>query len=414
MQPTIALDRTLVAVNVDGIVHMMLELTAPPAAASERAPIDAVVVLDRSGSMDGAPIHAVREATCNLLRLLGPKDRLGVVVFDDEAEMVLPLASHNPDTASLRVRAIETGGSTNLSGGWLKGLEMLSSDARPQALRRIIVLTDGHANMGVTDSPSLCGLMSAARNQGITTSTIGFDDGYDEVLLAALADAGAGNDYWCAGPDQAPQVFAAEFDGLASVVAQNISVEIRPTDAAEVAVLNEYPIVAVEGGLQVSLGDAYGGERRRVIAMYRLNAPNAIGEIDLGELVIRWASMVGDVALRTTTISVRVNATDDPAAPDLAASPVVTEQVNVLKAARSRKTAHESLMRGDIDGARVALRDAVDTLKLIDGEEVQLAQARFDLSELDRGEWNAASTKRLFSTQRATQKGRRSRFDDPN
>ena len=124
--------------------------------------------------------------------------------------------------------------------------------------------------------------------------------------------------------------------------------------------------------------------------------------------------MVGDVALRTTTISVRVNATDDPAAPDLAASPVVTEQVNVLKAARSRKTAHESLMRGDIDGARVALRDAVDTLKLIDGEEVQLAQARFDLSELDRGEWNAASTKRLFSTQRATQKGRRSRFDDPN
>ena len=414
MQPTIALDRTLVAVNVDGIVHLMLELTAPPAVGVERAPIDAVVVLDRSGSMAGAPIHAVREATCNLLRLLGSEDRLGVVVFDDEAQMVLPLASHEPDAASVRIRAVEAGASTNLSGGWLKGMEMLSGDVRPEALRRIIVLTDGHANAGVTDSLSLCGLMSAARNQGITTSTIGFDDGYDEVLLAALADAGAGNDYWCAGPDQAPQVFAAEFDGLASVVAQNISVEIRPTDAAEVAVLNEYPIVVVDGGFQVSLGDAYGGERRRVVAMYRLNAPGAIGEVDLGELVIRWASMVGDVALRTTTISVKVNATDDPGAPDLAASPVVTEQVNVLKAARSRKAAHESLMRGGIDGARAALRDAVDTLEMIDGEEVQLTQARFDLSELDLGEWNAASTKRLFSTQRTTQKGRRSRFDDPN
>ena len=140
-----------------------LLITAPPAVGAERAPIDAVFVLDRSGSMDGAPIHAVREATCNLLRLLGPDDRLGVVVFDDEAQMVLPLAAHDPDAASLRVRAVETGGSTNLSGGWLKGLEMLSGDVRPHALRRIIVLTDGHANMGVTDSPSLCGLMSAAR-----------------------------------------------------------------------------------------------------------------------------------------------------------------------------------------------------------------------------------------------------------
>jgi len=92
---------------------------------------------------------------------------------------------------------------------------------------------------------------------------------------------------------------------------------------------------------------------------------------------------------------------------------VVTEQVNVLKAARSRKSAHESLLRGDVDGARAALRDTVDTLQLIDGEDVQLAQARFDLSELDRGEWSAASTKRLFSTQRTTQKGRKSRFDDP-
>lgn len=78
--------------------------------------------------------------------------------------------------------------------------------------------------------------MPAARNQGITTSTIGFDNGCDEVLLAAPAgadaDADTGNDYWCAGPDLAPQVFAAEFGGLASVMAQNSSVEIRPSGAA--------------------------------------------------------------------------------------------------------------------------------------------------------------------------------------
>ena len=413
MQSNVFLDRTLVAVNVDGIVHLMLELEAPAAVASKRAPIDAVVVLDRSGSMNGAPLHSVREATCNLLRLLGPDDRLGVVVFDDEATMVLPLVTHDLDDASARVRAVTSGGSTNLSGGWLKGLEMLLSDVRPNALRRIIVLTDGHANIGIVDSDELCGLLGSARDQGVTTSAIGFDDGYDEVLLAALADAGAGNDYWCAGPDQAPQVFAAEFDGLASVVAQNISVEFRPTDAAEIAVLNEYPMIEVAGGVQVSLGDAYGGERRRVVAMYRLAAPDATGEIDLGELVIRWVSMVGDVALRTTRIRVTVNATDDPSAPDEAASPRVTEQVNVLKAARSRKEAHESMQRGDSAAARVALACAVDTLRLIGGEDAQLAQAQADLDQLDRGGWNAASSKRLFSASRSGQRGRKSQYDDP-
>ena len=214
MQPNLKLDHTFVAVNVDGVVHVLLELAAPEAIVTERAPIDVVVVLDRSGSMSGAPLHAVREATCNLLRLLGPTDRLGVVAFDDEVELVLRLTTHDADLAANRVRQIDSRGSTNLSGGWLKAFEMLSADGRADALRRIIVLTDGHANAGITDRDELCGIAAAAKKQGVTTTTVGFDDGYDELLLAAIADAGAGNDYWCAGPDQAPQVFAAEFEEL--------------------------------------------------------------------------------------------------------------------------------------------------------------------------------------------------------
>ena len=100
--------------------------------------------------------------------------------------------------------------------------------------------------MGITDADALSQLAASANAQHVTTSMIGFADGYDEQLLAALADAGGGNDYWCAGPDQATKVFADEFAGLASVVAQNISVEIRPTDAvAECLVLNEYPLTVV-------------------------------------------------------------------------------------------------------------------------------------------------------------------------
>ena len=120
MKPTIKFDRTLVAVLVDEVVHVMLELAAPPAASVKRAPLDVAVVLDRSGSMIGEPLEAVTSATAQLLRLAGPDDRIAVVSFDDNVQLVLPLAHHEPDGAGAAVRAIRSGGSTNLSGGWLK------------------------------------------------------------------------------------------------------------------------------------------------------------------------------------------------------------------------------------------------------------------------------------------------------
>jgi len=414
MKPTITLDRTLVAVNVYGIVHLLLELAAPAAVAAARPPIDAVVVLDRSGSMDGAPLEAVKEATANLLRLLGPDDRLGVVTFDDEVDLVLPLAHHDLHLVSAQLRGIRSGGSTNLSGGWLKAMEILAALGRTDALRRIMVLTDGHANAGIIDPARLRDLAKAAHSQRISTSMIGFDDGYDEVLLASMADAGGGNDYWCAGPDQTAAVFAAEFEGLASVVAQNISVEIRPAEGVEPAVLNDAPITIVPGGLQIALGDAYGGEQRRVVAMLRIGTPTVVGPVQLGEIVIRWASTVGDVELHTVTIPVTINATDDPDAADRATDATVIEHVNVLRAAQERRTAHDRIANGDVDGAAAALSRTIDLLAPLPACAAEVQQARFDLEELQHGAWTAASSKRLFSTQRSTEKGRRSRFDqDP-
>ena len=185
MKPTVKFDRTLVTVLVDEVVHVMLELAAPPAATMNRAPLDVVVVLDRSGSMSGAPLESVTAATAQLLRLAGSDDRVGVVAFDDEVQLVLPLAHHDPDIASRAVRAIQEGGSTNLSGGWLKGLELLTTAPRAESLRRIIVLTDGHANAGITGADQLVQLIKGGYGQGVTTSCIGFDAGYDEQLLAA-------------------------------------------------------------------------------------------------------------------------------------------------------------------------------------------------------------------------------------
>ncbi len=410
MQPIVKFDRTLVTVLVDEVVHVMLELAAPPANPLERAPLDVVVVLDRSGSMAGEPLASVLSATAHLLRLAGPDDRLGVVAFDDTVQMVVPLADTDVDAAVQRVNTIHAGGSTNLSGGWLKALEMLTLQPRPDALRRIILLTDGHANAGLTGMNQLAPLVKTGHTQGVTTSFIGFSDGYDEELLAALADAGMGNDYWCDGPDQAAKVFADEFGGLASVVAQNVSVEITPSaGVAATAVLNEFPITELPNGVQVMMGDAYGGERRKLVAKFHLRPSTATGRVDVATLTVRWASTGGDLALHTVTVPVVVHA-GDGGQTDPGASPEVTEEVLRLEVAKARREAREAAERGDHGEASTHFIRGARMASVLPMSEALVNELLADADDLQRGHWDATQAKRNFSRSRSTSKGRRADY----
>lgn len=413
MQANVKMDRTLVAVEVDETVHVMLELVAPPAPAVERAPIDVVAVIDRSGSMGGQPLVSVIAATNMLIRLLDPTDRIAVVTFDDQVDLVMPLAHHDAATAAGLLAQVRAGGSTNLSGGWLKGFEILSAHGRPEAVKRVIVLTDGQANAGITSRDELATLTQGARAQQVTTTMVGFGDGFDEQLLSAMADAGGGNDYWCAGPDQAPQVFADEFTGLASVVAQNVSVEIRPTDASDgLLVLNEYPITDVDGGMQIALGDAFGEERRRVVAMLHLKPTTEIGTVHVADVVIRWASTIGPVALHTVVVPVTVGAAPGTDADRAGIDPVVTEEVNVLKIARARKEANEAARRGDHDAAGDVLRSVASLTSQARMSVPDLAEFSADIERMSSGHWMEVDSKRMHSNMRQSTKGRKTRYDD--
>ncbi len=414
MQPQLSFDRTIIATRNDEIVNVLLELTAPPAPAIERKPLDVVLVLDRSGSMAGNPLQAVTKAAAQLLRLVGPEDRIGVVAFDNEVDLVLPLGQHDAVAAGRTLRAIQPGGSTNLSGGWLKGFEMLVAGGREDVLRRIIVLTDGHANAGLSSPDDLLPLIGSGQAKGVSTSCIGFGDGYDETLLAGLADAGRGNDYWCAGPDQAAAVFADEFAGLASVVAQNVSVEITPTDAVAVAqVLNEFPITDLaSGGVQVALGDAYGSETRKVVARFNLRPLDADGSVDVATFTIRWASTVGDVALHTVTLPVMVTAGDVEAG-DPGADPRVTEEVLVLEVAKNRRAAREAAEAGDFEGASSLLRASVQVFACMAAPmSGEIDDLQLDIQRLDSRMWDAKSSKKLHARSRSASRGRKSNYED--
>jgi Ca-activated chloride channel family protein len=248
------------------------------------------------------------------------------------------------------------------------------------------LLTDGLANVGITDHGQLSSMAASAAGRGVTTTTIGFGDGFDEELLSAMADSGGGRDHFAASPEEAPSIFAQEFDGLAAMVAQNLSVEVLPVGPAiNVGILNEYPITSTGNGLQAALGDVYGGEVRKLVFEVHAPAMADLGEVKVAEVVIRWADIgVAEVKMHTRTIPVMVNVVSGADASGQPADSRVIDQVVILGAAKARKEARTLADQGDFDGARRILQDQTERLGSIAAASELFATATDDIEQLER------------------------------
>lgn len=407
--------KTMIARQTDEAVDVLLEVTAPEIAGVERPALDVVAVIDRSGSMAGAPLAAVKDAVKQLIRFAGQNDRISVVVFDDEVETVLELKHHDDVEAAIKaISRVRSGGSTNLSGGWLKAMQILVEHGRPDAIRRIIVLTDGHANVGLTSSEEFAPHVSTARAGGITTSCIGFADGYDENFLAAVADAGSGNDYWCAGSDQAARVFTQEFEGLASVASQNLEVTVSGTDAVrKIKVRHDFPTVDVDDRTKrVTMGDVYGGETRRLLVTFKVKPTDVLAPLDLGRIAVSWVSVVGEAVMHSVELPVAVTVLPTlDGIDDDGASREAIDMAERMRAERHRRLGREMADAGRFDDAAAMFTVAADSFHRL-GLKDEVALLVADVDSLRSSNWTLAQSKKQFSRSRGTAKGRRFDHDD--
>ena len=257
-----------------GAQYLEVDITAAgPASASGKAAVNAVLVIDRSGSMSGPKIEKAREAARQLIRSLDGEDRLAVIDFASDAHLLLPSTAM---TAVAKERAlglvsglIATTG-TNMSAALELASPQLRAGRGGGRTDKVFLASDGQANEGVFERGALERL-SARNLEGATVSTFGLGDDYDEDLMTALALQAGGRARFIEREAELPEAFRAELARAAAVVARNVKLEVQGSAGAQVErVLG----LRAESDGTLRLPDFSAGETRRVLVKLRLPAGN--------------------------------------------------------------------------------------------------------------------------------------------
>ncbi|HVL23074.1 MAG TPA: VWA domain-containing protein [Thermomicrobiales bacterium] len=260
-------ERPVVAARGDetGLV-IRITATETPSAPQNRAPIDVAFALDRSGSMAGAKLELAKQAIAAASHHLAAGDRAALVIFDNAVEVRHELAPTTAEGRGRLRRALDEvgpGGSTNLSGGWLTACQELATDPpagdRPR-IQRSLLLTDGLANIGITDPGELAHHASQLRRRGIATTTIGVGEDFDELLLSGMAEAGGGAFQYIAHPSELHAFFEREIGDLLDVVAIRPRLRITFPHGMRGHLVNAFPVERAGGTFHVDLRDLASGD----------------------------------------------------------------------------------------------------------------------------------------------------------
>ncbi len=373
-------DRRLVRAGASSTRYILVEATAPTPEAkpkAERTPVNVAFVLDRSGSMAGTKIAMARHAVDRAVAALEPHDRFAIVCYDTVVDVVAPSQLATPDNkreAALALQGIDARASTDLHGGWTRGAELLRDHLVADGINRVLLLTDGLANQGVTDAQTLAHVARDLRASGIGTTTFGVGADFDEVLLTAIADAGGGHFYFIEHPQQIGDFISSELGELLEVVAREVTVDVTHHPALEIEALTPLAGVATGPGLmKLVIGDLVAGQK--VDLVLRVRFPNA----DVGAQTTAFFTIGDrDGVLRADGCTLTWEHASHAANDDQPRDVEVDRAVALIHAARARLEAVSLNRAGDFEQARRALRGVarrIDTYAADDAELKTLASA---------------------------------------
>lgn len=336
---------------------LLVEVAAPEATSVQaRAPVSVSIVIDRSGSMKGQRLTNAIAAARGMLSRLRPDDTISLVAYDDEAELlVAPTTVDRVDRLAFEraLTGLRSGGHTCISCGI--DLARAQVRSRSGAINRILLLSDGVANRGLTTVPELRLLGDVARQERTAVTTIGVDLDYDERMLFAVSQASNGNHYFVEDPLGLPAVFEREAANLVGSVADRVDVDVRLAEGVELLeVIARGHRRDGDDRVALSFGSFGAGEDKS--ALLRVRVAPGVAARAVADVRLRYRDLTED---RDTEAEGRLGVVLDPTSDRVAAlDPRVEERLGRRDTLDALLGANEAFARGEVVAAQRKLEDA--------------------------------------------------------
>jgi Ca-activated chloride channel family protein len=268
----VELDREVLPADGPQTAVLKVTLEAPPPPDMAKRPaVNLSIVLDRSGSMRGDKLEKAKEAALEAFKRLSPRDVFSLVVYNHTITTIVPAQSaENVEWIESQIRGIGAGGNTALFGGVSQGAAEVRKHLEEEYVHRIILLSDGLANVGPSTPEDLGRLGASLIKDGISVTTVGVGTDYNEDLMTRLSQSSDGNAYFVESSEDLPRIFAAELGDVLSVVAKTVTVIIQfPED------VQPLDIIGREGRIkgrtvEFSLNQLYGSQEKYALVKVKI------------------------------------------------------------------------------------------------------------------------------------------------
>jgi len=351
--------------NSDGTSTIQIRIAAPDEIPIEdRPPLNLSLVLDKSGSMaDSGKIHYLIQAAHMFVDRLGPDDILSIVAYDDRVRV--PVGARKVRDPEIFHRAIDglyPGGRTYLSGGLEEGYRQAKRNCRRGYVSRVILLSDGLANVGVTDSLELRRRTSSMYENGVSVSTFGMGLDFDEDLLSSVAYGSGGSYNYISRPDDILAALGREFHMASRTVASGVQIIIRPLGGCRFESSPGHRWRMEKGAAVIGLGDLSAGETRTLMA--KMNVPTgSLGSVNIADVSVRYQNAVTGEDDRHDPGAVQLLVVDDPRIHRENIDTEVNENKAVIESSALMDEAAKKVDEGDREGALSIIRRALGSLK---------------------------------------------------